>query len=96
MKNLKLMIVLAGLMSLAPMVTASAETEGHKYNKGVEARQEYQQRIDRDDRRGSWSWRDSDRDRDDKHVAEAERSHLRHDWNYATRRVDRDHDGDRR
>ena len=96
MKKLELMIVLAGLMSLAPMVTASAETEGHKFNKGVVARQESRHRSDQDDRRGSWSWRDSDRDRDDKRVAEAERSHLRHDWNYATRRVDRDHDHDGR
>lgn len=64
MKNLKLMIALAGLMALAPMVTASAATATapHKHRMGIEARQRQQMaRIEQGERSGALTFRESER-----------------------------------
>jgi hypothetical protein len=61
MKNVKMMIALAGLMTLAPMVTASAAEKPH-YRRGIEARQRYQmRRIEQGERSGALTWRESAR-----------------------------------
>jgi hypothetical protein len=98
MKNLKLMIALASLMALAPMVTASAETEGRKYDMGIESRQYYQHaRIDQGDRSGALSWRESGRlerqearDRDDGRFTTAERARIQHQRNEDSHRIYRE------
>jgi hypothetical protein len=62
MKNLKLMIAVAGIMALAPMVTASAATAPRWRHKGIEARQRYQnQRIEQGERSGALTYRESER-----------------------------------
>jgi hypothetical protein len=62
MKNLKLMIAVAGVMALAPMVTASAATAPNRYGRGIEARQRYQdRRIEQGERSGALTWRESER-----------------------------------
>lgn len=61
MKNWKMMIAMAGLMALAPMVTAAAAEKPH-YRRGIEARQRYQaQRIEQGERSGALTWRESER-----------------------------------
>src|SRR3954465_7363083 len=61
MKNLKLMITLAGVMTLAPMVTASAAT-APRWHRGIEARQRHQNaRIEQGERTGALSYRESER-----------------------------------
>ncbi len=62
MKKVKAMIALAGLMTLVPMVTASAATAPRKYRHGIEARQRYQNaRIEQGERSGALTWRESER-----------------------------------
>ena len=62
MKHLKLMIAVAGLMALAPMVTASAATAPKWQRKGIEARQRHQNaRIERGERTGALTYRESER-----------------------------------
>jgi len=62
MTKLKVMIALAGLMAVAPMVTASAATAPRKYRNGIEARQRYQNaRIEQGERSGAITWRESER-----------------------------------
>ena len=64
MKNLKLMIALAGVMALAPMVTASAATAPayHRHRTGIEARQRHQNaRIEQGERSGALTYRESER-----------------------------------
>ena len=61
MKNLKMVIAMAGLMTLAPMVTASAAEVRH-HRRGIEARQRYQAaRIERGERSGALTYRESER-----------------------------------
>lgn len=61
MKRWKIVIALTGLMTIAPMVTASAAERPH-YRRGIEARQRYQaQRIERGERNGALTWRESER-----------------------------------
>jgi alkylation response protein AidB-like acyl-CoA dehydrogenase len=60
-KNLKMMIAMAGLVTLAPMVTASAAERPH-YRHGIEARQRNQmRRIEQGERSGALTWRESER-----------------------------------
>jgi hypothetical protein len=64
MKNLKLMIALAGVMALAPVVTASAAiaTAPRKHRMGIEARQRNQMvRIEQGERSGALTFRESQR-----------------------------------
>lgn len=62
MTKLKVMIALAGLMTVAPMMTASAATASRKHNMGIEARQRRQSaRIERGERSGALTWRESER-----------------------------------
>ena len=62
MKNLKLMIALAGVMAVAPMVTASAANATHKYRRGIEARQRHQMaRIEQGERSGALTYREAER-----------------------------------
>lgn len=61
MKNLKLMIALGALVTLAPMVTASAAT-APRWHRGIEARQRHQAaRIEQGERTGALSYRESER-----------------------------------
>jgi len=61
MKNLKMMMAVAGLMTLAPMVTASAATASH-HRRGIEARQRRQDaRIEQGERTGALTYRESER-----------------------------------
>jgi hypothetical protein len=64
MKNLKLMIALAGLLALAPMVTASAATATahRKHRMGIEARQRQQTAsIEQGERSGALTYREAER-----------------------------------
>ena len=64
MKNLKLMIALAGVMALAPVVTASAATApAHRRHRTcIEARQRNQMaRIEQGERSGALTFRESQR-----------------------------------
>ena len=61
MKNLKRMIALGAVMTLAPMVTASAAT-APRWHRGIEARQRHQNaRIEQGERTGALSYRESER-----------------------------------
>lgn len=64
MKNLKLMIALAGVMTLAPIMAASAATTpvARRHRHGIEARQRHQMaRIEQGERSGALTWRESNR-----------------------------------
>src|ERR1041384_5807854 len=61
MKNLKMRIALGAVMTLAPMVTASAAT-APRWHRGIEARQRHQNaRIEQGERTGALSYRESER-----------------------------------
>ena len=61
MKNLKIMIALGAVMTLAPMVTAEAAT-APRWHRGIEARQRHQAaRIERGERSRALSYRESER-----------------------------------
>ena len=61
MKNLKIMIALGAVMTLAPLVTASAATAPRRH-RGIEARQRHQSaRIEQGERTGALSYRESER-----------------------------------
>ena len=62
MRKLKVMIALAGVMAMAPMVTASGAEVPLKHRAGIEARQHYQNaRIEQGERSGALTWRESQR-----------------------------------
>lgn len=62
MRKARLMMALAGVMALAPMVTASAATAPRWHRKGIEARQRNQdRRIEQGERSGALTWRESQR-----------------------------------
>ncbi len=106
MKNLKLMIALVGIMTLAPMVTASAATAPRWQRKGIEARQRYQNaRIEQGERSGALTWRESQRlERQERRIERqedrfrasggrftpAERARVQRELNFESRRIYRE------
>jgi len=106
MTKLKVMVALAGLMTVAPMVTASAATAPRWQRKGIEARQRYQNaRIEQGERSGALTWRESERlehqeariERQEDHYRRsggrftaAERARIQRELNMESRRIYRE------